>query len=366
MKILYLSATNTAEAGNRVLLTWIDYLSPKGYVIAACCPAGGTLSYQLSKRLGKRFCSLPFFVKGSRAFFSFLKLFLFACRFRPDIIHCNTEISYYIARYVSLLLRIPVIVHVRFHYAPSFYAWLFKKRFMPTFVLFVSNALLKEELNKVVPVVPSSRLGVLHNCLSLKNVSLSRLSFSADFMSVKSVFGCYGPIQKRKGQHHLLFLADKLKKAGMSSLILVAGRIREQDYYDYCIQLENDLQVHEYIKFLGHVNDIFSLLKSTCLTISVSEYETFGMSVLESMALGVPVISFFVPALEEIIGDAGVIVPQGDIDSLFDACREISQNFSLRQDLADRCRQRFVQKFTPEVIVPQLEKFYYKARELGK
>jgi glycosyltransferase involved in cell wall biosynthesis len=40
-----------------------------------------------------------------------------------------------------------------------------------------------------------------------------------------------------------------------------------------------------------------------------SEYEGFGAPVVEAMALGTPVICSDQPALSEVVGDAGVVLP---------------------------------------------------------
>ncbi|KXK07610.1 MAG: 2-deoxystreptamine N-acetyl-D-glucosaminyltransferase [Microgenomates bacterium OLB22] len=44
--------------------------------------------------------------------------------------------------------------------------------------------------------------------------------------------------------------------------------------------------------------------------------EQFGMAVAEAMACGLPVIAYDTGALKEVIGDAGICIPQGSVDAV--------------------------------------------------
>ncbi len=161
-------------------------------------------------------------------------------------------------------------------------------------------------------------------------------------------FGCYGSIQKIKAQEHLINLAILFKNKKVNYPIYVVGRAKEPNYYNYCVELCKKKQVDNLLRFVGHSDDVFKLMLSNTATISVSRYETFGMSVLESMALGVPVIAFDVPAIKEVVGNAGVIIKQNDIQSLAEACCMLAKDNILRSRLSDMARERFLKHFTSE------------------
>jgi glycosyltransferase involved in cell wall biosynthesis len=69
--------------------------------------------------------------------------------------------------------------------------------------------------------------------------------------------------------------------------------------------------------------------------------EQFGKTPVEAMSLGTPVFAFDCGALQEVIGDGGVVVREGAVDVLVD---ELEQHFqasvTARTELAKRARER--------------------------
>jgi len=68
--------------------------------------------------------------------------------------------------------------------------------------------------------------------------------------------------------------------------------------------------------------------------------EGFGLPPLEAMACGTPPIVSDAPALVEVVGDAGVVVPGADPEALCGVMTQIAGDPALRADLAARGRQR--------------------------
>ena len=68
--------------------------------------------------------------------------------------------------------------------------------------------------------------------------------------------------------------------------------------------------------------------------LSTSLYETFGLTVLEAMSRGCVPVAFRLPALRELIGDAGITVPVGDADAAAGATAALAEAPGLRASLA--------------------------------
>jgi len=86
--------------------------------------------------------------------------------------------------------------------------------------------------------------------------------------------------------------------------------------------------------------------------------EQFGRVLVDAMACGVPVVGSTCGEIPNVIGDAGLIFPEGDVAALRDRLRDLQNDLSLRRDLAQRGRQRVLDRFTQERIARQTFEVY--------
>lgn len=78
--------------------------------------------------------------------------------------------------------------------------------------------------------------------------------------------------------------------------------------------------------------------------------EQFGRVLPEAMASGVPVIGSDSGAIPDVVGDAGLIFPEGDIAALTERLRRLQMDENLRAGLRDKGRARAVSHFTHEQV----------------
>jgi glycosyltransferase involved in cell wall biosynthesis len=86
--------------------------------------------------------------------------------------------------------------------------------------------------------------------------------------------------------------------------------------------------------------------------------EQFGRVLVEAMACGVPVIGSATGEIPRVIGDAGLIVPEGDRTALRDALELLAASPEHRCTLAGRSRQRAVESYTHARIAADTAAFY--------
>ncbi len=86
--------------------------------------------------------------------------------------------------------------------------------------------------------------------------------------------------------------------------------------------------------------------------------EQFGRVLVEAMASGIPVIGSDSGAIPDVIGEGGLIVPEGDSTALHAQLATLMQNPDRRRELGQRGRQRVLERFTQAQIAAQTVAVY--------
>jgi glycosyltransferase involved in cell wall biosynthesis len=86
--------------------------------------------------------------------------------------------------------------------------------------------------------------------------------------------------------------------------------------------------------------------------------EQFGRALVEAMACGVAVVGSDSGEIADVIGDAGVVVPEGSVDALRDVLARLVEDAPERTRLAAAGRARVLARFTQDVVVERTLRFY--------
>ena len=78
--------------------------------------------------------------------------------------------------------------------------------------------------------------------------------------------------------------------------------------------------------------------------------EQFGRVLTEAMACGAVVVGSDSGEIPHVIGDAGVVFPEGDVTALSAALRRLADDVDERRTLAAAGRQRVVDRFTMQAV----------------
>jgi glycosyltransferase involved in cell wall biosynthesis len=117
------------------------------------------------------------------------------------------------------------------------------------------------------------------------------------------------------------------------------------------------------VHLLGHVPDeslLAAAYREATLTVLPSEYEAFGLVLLESLAQGTPVVASRVGGIPEFVEDgrSGLLVPPGEVAPLAEAIRRVWTDPSLAHRLGKHGRTEVVPLYTWDRVVDRLEVVY--------
>jgi glycosyltransferase involved in cell wall biosynthesis len=94
--------------------------------------------------------------------------------------------------------------------------------------------------------------------------------------------------------------------------------------------------------------------------------EQFGRVLIEAMACDVPVLGSNSGEIPNVIGDAGLIVPEGDAGALAQGLRTLQEQSELRADYVRRGRERVLGQFTQEQVAQRTATLYQQVVSGGK
>jgi len=125
-------------------------------------------------------------------------------------------------------------------------------------------------------------------------------------------------------------------------------------------RLAKDLGVEADVHFLGEQEFPERLYACADLFLLPSEQESFGLSALEAMSCGVPVIATRVGGLPELIedGKTGFLFPVGDVEGMAQAALRLLRDPELRHAMARDARRIACEKYDQERVVDLYDELY--------
>jgi len=123
-------------------------------------------------------------------------------------------------------------------------------------------------------------------------------------------------------------------------------------------RLRDELALRERVHFLGHLAEPATLVADADVFVMSSREEGLGTSVLDAMALGIPVASTSAGGLPEMLeGGAGVLAQPGSPEALAAAVAQLVADPAFRKETAARAT-RAVERFTAARMAEAVRRVY--------
>jgi L-malate glycosyltransferase len=120
------------------------------------------------------------------------------------------------------------------------------------------------------------------------------------------------------------------------------------------------LGIHDRVVLLGKQESVAELLACADLFLLPSESESFGLSALEAMASGVPVVASSAGGIPEVVehGVSGFLAPVGAVEEMADAGIAVLRDADRWVEVSTAARAAAIEHFAADAVVPQYEAYY--------
>lgn len=167
-------------------------------------------------------------------------------------------------------------------------------------------------------------------------------------------------IPEKKGQDVLLKAIAEVKKKRSDFTCILVGEapVEHPEYLKDIKLLIDELNIKDYVELLGNRNDVPELLSQADLFILPSRYEGFGISLVEAMFAGVPVIASAIDGPKEIIKENqyGYLFENENYKHL---AKIIQENIDLDHSwLIEKSYKYVLENFSIVAMVKKMEQIY--------
>ncbi|MBT8470171.1 MAG: glycosyltransferase family 4 protein, partial [Deltaproteobacteria bacterium] len=181
------------------------------------------------------------------------------------------------------------------------------------------------------------------------------------------ILGITGRITEEKGFGELIEAMSELREDFPEAhLIVIGGQLStERDAFQArLVDVIGERGLDSHVTFTGFRDDVQELLGLLDVFVLPSYREGLPRSVLEAMAMELPVVATRIRGCREAVVDqvTGLLVPARDGGALKRAIAEILSDRALAQRFGKAGRERVVSTFDERFVFARLENYY---RELG-
>lgn len=172
------------------------------------------------------------------------------------------------------------------------------------------------------------------------DTSVYRPNGSSRRDAVLSVGWLEGANAERKGMPEVVRAASMIHRDHPEVRFVIAGD--KGSYYPKLLELARQCGADSYIDFPGIVSKQRKIeLMQTCkVYLQPSQFEGFGLAIMEAMSCGMPVVTRPVGAVPEVVGEAGLQLDSARPEVIATAVKRLIEDDAFREDVGRRARQR--------------------------
>jgi len=173
-----------------------------------------------------------------------------------------------------------------------------------------------------------------------------------------------GRLVKEKGIYNLFKMFNSIDKSIKNIKLTIIGNGPEKDKL---INLINQRNLEKKIEIktvsYGEIPSEYSQADIFCLFSQATTYweEYLGMALIEAIASGLPVIATLSGAIPEVLGQAGILIPENNWQAGAQALKKLILNAKLRRKLGKQARTRAERLYDQQKITEKINSFWETA-----
>lgn len=206
--------------------------------------------------------------------------------------------------------------------------------------------------------VPAARIRFIRNGVDLTEIDAA-MADQAPREKVGSgqTIGYIGQMIPRKGLPDLITAFDALYQENPSLKLQLLGDGSQRSELEAQAQGQASAGA---IEFLGFRSDRLELLSNFSLFVMTSSLEGIPRCLMEAIAVGVPVVAYDIPGVDQLIehGKTGMLAPHGDKAALVACCKEVLENPELAATLIENGRKRVDETYSAARMAREYESLF--------
>lgn len=172
--------------------------------------------------------------------------------------------------------------------------------------------------------------------------------------------GVLARLEKRKGADIAICAVDALQQEDRPTTLVIAGEGEERAALEQLVAARN---LGKRVDFLGWVSDVDAFFSEIDLLLVPSEYETFGLTIVEAFARGIPVITARFRGFPEayFIDRHNCIVAKArEPDAFAEAVAWCLDHHTEVEQMIQRAHRDFLDQFEAQVVANRIRGFLFE------
>jgi glycosyltransferase involved in cell wall biosynthesis len=352
MRILQICSARDIGGGERHLVDLGNALAQRGHEVFAALGPSSPLRTELSAVRTQNIVELA--MRNSLNLATALKLSRYVREKEVEIVHTHVARDYPLAALAAgRSARLVLTRHVLFPLNRIHKLTLRRT----ARVIAVSEAV--AAALRAQTIFDAEKITVIHNGIDIKRFTKAR---EAANQHDKLRVGMIGHLAPIKGQEDFIRAAAIVCAQRDDVQFIIAGedKSRRGEHRRNIEKLIHDLDLDRRVRLTGWIDNVAELLPQLDLFVSPSRAEPFGLSIIEAMAAGVPVIATMSEGAREIIeaNQTGQLVPIADSDAMAKTIIALLADRNERDRLVRNAQTIVRERFSLERMVDKTEQVY--------